>query len=152
MARADSNTLISLACVLVELILWWVALSLTRINQFDDAGGVGNYLAVQNHRPRDHQQEQLKGQGRLYKACMDNHFEGFAFFTPAVLANILILGPQDGSSLVAVLCVVWVVLRILHFIFYIFDKSTLRSTTFAISGPINIVLYILPIIYGAQSA
>ena len=77
-----------------------------------------------NHNPREFL-ESLNGAAKRAHWAQLNAFEAFPFFAAAVIIAHLANAPQSRVDLLAI---AYIVLRLLHGIFYITDKAALRST------------------------
>ncbi|KNC83369.1 hypothetical protein SARC_04377 [Sphaeroforma arctica JP610] len=88
----------------------------------------------------------LIGTGRRAKAAMDNNLEGCVFLYGAVLGSVAIRGPQDGSWLVAGLCISLCIIRLFHLYFYLSGLSTKRSITYTFTGPVVIAMMIVNVV------
>ena len=86
-------------------------------------GSGRDFKSRDNHNPREFLERLEGGRKRAHWAHL-NAFEAFPFFAAAVIIAHIVGSNQHTIDMIAV---VYVVLRILHGIFYIFDKSTLRS-------------------------
>jgi len=76
-----------------------------------------------NHNPREFL-ESLNGSAKRAHWAQLNAFEAFPFFAAAVIIAHLNHAPQSRIDLLAI---AYIVLRLLHGIFYITDKAALRS-------------------------
>ena len=108
-------------CLFVGVLLPYVW-AFSRFPYLKELGG------PDNKEPRV-QSAKLTGKGGRAVAAQANAWEALTVFAPAVLVNH-VAGASAGSA--TVLCVVWVVARVLHGIFYINDVDKARSAMFMI--------------------
>jgi uncharacterized MAPEG superfamily protein len=96
--------------------------------------------ARDNSTPRD-DAEKLAGAKRRAYAAHQNAYENFPFFAVAVMAAL-----SFGASPAAVdwLAVLYIALRVAHGLFYVADKSSLRSMAYAGALFANIAIFVLP--------
>ena len=92
-----------------------------------------------NHNPRQ-QQAALTGMGQRAVAAHNNAFEAFPPFATGVLLALWAQAPVEQMQM---LCIVHVVARIGHAIFYLADLSTLRSLSWAVGLGSSIYLMCL---------
>jgi uncharacterized MAPEG superfamily protein len=114
---------IPLWCLLVAIILpyvWFVPLLLVRQKQF---GSIDFKLPRQQY-------AKLEGVGARVLGAHQNSFEALAVFAPAVLvAHITHADPEKATMF----AVAWVVLRVLHGIFYIANINVVRTGCFGLA-------------------
>jgi uncharacterized MAPEG superfamily protein len=91
-----------------------------------------------NKQPRE-QAAKLTGKGARAVAAQENAWEALTIFAPAVLVNHLAGGDQGSAPIV---CMVWVVARLLHGVFYIADIDLARSGVFAVGLICTITLFV----------
>ncbi len=108
-------------CLFVGALLPYVW-AFSRIPYLKDLGG------PDNKEPRA-QSAKLTGKGGRAVAAQANAWEALGVFAPAVLVNHL-AGASSGSA--TVLCIVWVVARFLHGLFYMNDFDKGRSAMFLV--------------------
>ena len=94
--------------------------------------------APDNKQPRA-QSAQLTGKGARAVAAQENAWEAITIFAPAVIVNHLAGGDQGTAPIV---CMVWVVARVLHGVFYITDIDAGRSAVFIVSFVCTISLFV----------
>jgi uncharacterized MAPEG superfamily protein len=97
-----------------------------------------------NRNPRA-QQAQLRGVGSRAMAAHHNGLEALPFFGISVLAA---LQRAVDIRVVAALCVLFVIVRIVFILAYLRDGSTLRSFMFMLGAAICVALYTLAAIGG----
>ncbi len=110
------------ACIILAALLPILVKSPLGYLQSKQAGG------YDNHNPRI-QQQSLTGIGHRALAAHQNAFEAFPPFAAGVL---LALWAEAPILQIQILCVVYIVARIAHPIFYLADIDKLRSTSWAI--------------------
>ena len=72
---------------------------------------------------------------------MDHSMEQFSFLGVAVLANIVVNGPQNGSMAVTWLCVAHMVLKLFHFYFCMSPSCSAPSCVyFYVSSRLGLTL------------
>jgi len=81
---------------------------------------------VDNQHPRQ-QAARLEGPGARALAAQENAWEAVAVFTAAVLVNHEI---SDDPGTSALLAIGWLVLRVLHAVFYVANVDKARSLVF----------------------
>jgi uncharacterized MAPEG superfamily protein len=108
-------------CLFVGVLLPYVW-AFSRIPYLKELGG------PDSKEPRA-QSAQLTGKGGRIVAAQANAWEALMIFAPAVIVNHL-AGASAGSA--TALCIVWVVARFLHGIFYMNDIDKARSATFLV--------------------
>ena len=94
---------------------------------------------LDNHHPRLQEAKQT-GKGARANGASANAFEALAVFAPAVLVAHL---QAPASALAPVLTLTWLLLRVLHGLFYIADKPALRTTCFALASICAIALFLV---------
>jgi uncharacterized MAPEG superfamily protein len=110
-------------CLLIVIFLPYVFSTLSGYFKFQQFGTLDNkYPRVQG--------AQLEGIGARAWAAQANAWEAAAVFTAAVMtAQFAGVGAGGAAATTAI---VFVVVRILHAIFYVTDKASLRSLAFII--------------------
>jgi uncharacterized MAPEG superfamily protein len=93
-----------------------------------------------NNTPRD-SADQLSGAKRRAYAAHQNAFESFPFYAVAVIAA---LSFGASATTVSVFAAVYLVSRIAHALFYIADKSALRSAAYGVGFLTNVAIFVLP--------
>jgi uncharacterized MAPEG superfamily protein len=93
-----------------------------------------------NNAPRDDARNLNGGRRRAY-AAHQNAYENFPFFAVAVIAALTLGAP---ISIVNPLAVLYVLLRVAHAVFYITDRSSLRSWSYLGALLANIAIFVLP--------
>jgi uncharacterized MAPEG superfamily protein len=88
-----------------------------------------SFGSVDNNNPRV-QSAQLEGAGARAVAAQANAWEALAMFTPAVL--VAHVSGAGGGSAAAYAALVFVGARLLHGVFYVADKASLRSLSFIV--------------------
>ena len=116
-------------CILVAALLPFVWVKYAKSGSGSD-----------NRSPRD-DYDGLSPQKRRAYAAHQNAFESFPFFAIAVLAAMT-LGASAGA--LNGLAVPYVLLRLAHGLFYITDKSALRSLSFGLAMMTNVAIFVLP--------
>lgn len=134
----DLATFLTVLSPLLCYVWWWVALTFVRIGQAQHASA--NNASYNNKDPRS-QQAQLEGLGRRAVNTMNNHAEGFAFFATAVVLNIALRGPENGSTEVAITALAHAGFRLGHCVAYLLDIDIIRSLCFFLGIVANFVLY-----------
>merc|ERR1711916_371796 len=81
------------------------------------------------------------GAGERAVNSMNNHAEGFAFFATAVVLNIALRGPENGSTEVAITALAHAGFRLGHCVAYLLDIDIIRSLCFFLGIVANFVLY-----------
>jgi uncharacterized MAPEG superfamily protein len=109
-------------CLLVGVLLPY-AWAFSRLPYLKELGG------PDTKEPRA-QSAKLTGKGGRVIAAQANAWEALGIFGPAVIVNHL-AGADGGTA--TILCVVWVVARFLHGIFYITDIDKARSAAFLVA-------------------
>jgi uncharacterized MAPEG superfamily protein len=110
-------------CLIIVLFIPYVLAGLGGYHRIKAFGKVDN-----NH-PRQ-QATLLEGAGARVMAAQANAWEAAAVFTAAVMtAQFAGVGAGGAAATTAI---VFVVVRILHAIFYVTDKASLRSLAFII--------------------
>jgi uncharacterized MAPEG superfamily protein len=107
-------------CILVAALLPYVWVTLAK------RGGPHRY---DNHDPRQWQTRQDNPRSQRAYAAHLNAFEAFAPFAAAVL---MAQAAGVAPARIGQLAVAFVVLRVLHGLFYVLDKPPLRSGTWAL--------------------
>merc|ERR1711916_142365 len=120
----DLATFLTVLSPLLCYVWWWVALTFVRIGQAQHASA--NNASYNNKDPR----AQLEGLGRRAVSTMNNHAEGFAFFATAVVLNIALRGPENGSTEVAITALAHAGFRLGHCVAYLLDIDIIRSLCF----------------------
>lgn len=115
-------------CVLVAAILPYPIVMLAKAGQKYD-----------NHAPRD-QLAQVHGYRKRANWAQFNAFEAFPAFAAAIIIAQLQLVPQ---ATVDMLAAIFVAMRVLHAVFYVLDKATLRSLVWAVGFGCVISLFVL---------
>jgi len=121
-----------LACLIVAAILpyVWSTWSATyRVREFG--------RELDNKNPRA-QQALLKGAGGRAYAAQQNAWEALGLFTAGVVVSHLAGAPAGAA---AALAVVFVIARILHGLFYVWDQDMLRSAAFGVGAPCVLGLF-----------
>ncbi len=113
---------IIVACLIIGALLPLVAKAPMGYAQTRLPGG------YDNHYPRQ-QQASLQGLGQRALGAHNNAFEAFPPFAAGVLLALFTVGPVQVAQL---LCVVWVVARVLHIVFYLADINVLRSLSWLV--------------------
>lgn len=93
-----------------------------------------------NRYPREDYDDLAPKKRRAY-AAHQNAYETFPFFAIAV---VIALTMGASVYLVNVLAVLYILLRIVHGLLYIFNQSTARSAAFAAAMAVNIAIFVLP--------
>lgn len=99
--------------------------------------------SVDNNNPRT-QCSKLEGAGARAVAAQSNAWEALAMFSAALLAA-QIAGVVAGAA-VANVCLLFVVMRVLHGLFYIADKAPLRSIAFIVGVGCCIRIFYLALV------
>ena len=122
---------IAFFCVLIASVLpiLWVGIAKTK-NGFD---------LKANHNPRDFLST-AKGVSKRANAAQQNAWEAFAPFAAAVIIASI---SNVDNKLIDYAAIVFILMRILHGVFYILDKATLRSLVWTIGMMCNFYLYYL---------
>jgi uncharacterized MAPEG superfamily protein len=107
-------------CVLVAIFLPYACFGIAR-NRSRDLNGK---RLRDNRNPRDFPNRIHGTAKRAWDAHL-NAFEALPSFAAAVIIAHLTNAPREHIDLLAML---WVVARVAHLIFYLADKSTLRSS------------------------
>lgn len=115
-------------CVLVAAILPYPIVILAKAGQKMD-----------NHAPRE-QLAQAQGYHKRANWAQLNAFEAFPAFAAAVIIAQLQLVPQ---ATVDMLALTFVAMRVLHALFYVLDKASLRSLVWAVGFGCVITLFVL---------
>lgn len=110
--------------------VWFVVSSLARKHEF----GV-----LDNKHPRLQQAKQT-GAGARANAASLNAFEVLGVYAPAVLVAHLV---APTSALAPRLAVGWIVLRVLHGVFYVANKALARTVCFALANTCVAWLYVI---------
>jgi uncharacterized MAPEG superfamily protein len=118
-----------LVLALLPIVLAWVS-GYFRHRQFG---------SVDNKMPRL-QNAQLAGVGHRAHSAQQNAWEALAIFSAAVLA--LLLAGIEWSAVTS-LCVILLIARVLHAVFYLANQDILRSLTFLVSYGICIYFFYL---------
>lgn len=95
-----------------------------------------------NHEPRAWLDRQT-GLRRRADYAHRNHFEAFPFFAAAVFTAWTLMGPSawlDGLALL------FVVLRVLYTLLYLFDRPTLRSGVWTLAFLTAVGIFLLPVL------
>ncbi len=92
-----------------------------------------------NRAPRDWLAKQ-EGFRKRANAAQMNSFEAFPFFAAAVITAHVLNGPQ---SLVDTLALVFVAARIAYLVFYLADKSALRSLVWFVGLAMTVTIFIV---------
>ena len=123
-------------CVAIAALLpylWSYVVLAQRVRQF---GGFDNKL------PRP-EQARLEGLGARAVGAASNAFETFPLFAVPVLAATIV---QLSPDRVMLLCVVYIVARFLHGVFYLMDLDKLRTLVFMVGFLALMALYGLVLI------
>lgn len=107
----------------MTLAYWCVLIAGLLPYAWAGAAKAGGRAGMDNRKPRDYM-EGLQGWRQRANWAQLNAFEGLPLFAAAVIIAHLAGGPQARIDLIAAL---FVTLRVLHGLFYIVDRSTLRS-------------------------
>ena len=75
-------------------------------------------------------------------AAHQNAYENFPFFAAAVLVAATMGAPVNTVNLLAA---VYILLRIAHGIFYIYNKPALRSGAYLLALIVNIAIFVTPL-------
>lgn len=126
---------IIIACVILAALLPILVKTPLIYLQSKQPGG------YDNHSPRV-QQQSLSGVGQRALAAHQNAFESFPPFGVGVLLALWAEAPVDQ---IQILCIVYIVSRIAHPIFYLADIDKLRSLSWAIGFAASIWLMCLAI-------
>lgn len=118
-------TVLGLAAILQAIQIGLAAWSMNR-----------DGLSDWNASPRDTQPQFSALTGRLRRA-VDNHFEGLAFFTIAVVVVTL---SGDRGTLTAICALVYLLARILYIPAYAFGWSPWRSIIFIVGMTATLVM------------
>lgn len=118
-------------CILIAAILPYILVA------FAKAGGKTG-LKFDNHCPREYCEKLQGWRKRAYWAQL-NGFEAFAPFAVAVLIAQHSFVEQ---STIDTFAIVFILARILHGIFYIYDQATLRSLSWALGFVCVVGLFI----------
>ena len=119
---------IALWCVLAAGLMPYVADSISK------AGGKADH-----HDPRAWTAQQQGYRRRAHAASL-NAFEGFPLFAAAVIIAHLLRGPQAAANALAL---GFIACRILHLLFYVSDRPSLRSTVFGLGMLCVIGLFVI---------
>lgn len=111
------------------IICLFIALLLPLLAKAPVAYAMTKQGGYNNNHPRD-QQSKLTGFGARALAAHQNSFESLIFFAPALLLAIATF--KTGNTIIT-LAAVHVVARIAYNIFYLANKSTLRSLVWMIA-------------------
>ena len=116
-------------CVLVAALLPIVWVSYSKIGIKSD-----------NQYPREDYDDLPPAKRRAY-AAHENAYENFPFFAVAV-----IIATTMGASLTTVnlLAILYIVVRVVHGLLYIYNKPFQRSAIYGIGLMINIAIFMLP--------
>ena len=95
---------------------------------------------LDNHNPRDWANT-LTGHRRRAYAAHQNSYEAFPFFAAAVLAAMLMKGPQGTIDAIAVL---FIAARVGYAVAYVVDAATIRSVLWIIAWLAQIALITSP--------
>ncbi|MCR6733732.1 MAG: MAPEG family protein [Afipia sp.] len=96
--------------------------------------------ASDNRYPRE-DYDNLPSRHRRAYAAHQNALETFPFFAAAVVIAVTMGAPAVVVNLLAAL---YILLRIAHALFYIFNKPPLRSAAFAAAMAVNVAIFVLP--------
>jgi uncharacterized MAPEG superfamily protein len=127
--------LVPYVALLAAVILIYIPRALVARGQAQQPEG------FDNAHPRV-QQAKLTGIAKRAQSAHENAFEAFAPFAAGVLACKI---SDVDSDEVAMLCMAWVLLRTLYLVFYVSNKSTLRSTVWTLAFLISLALLALPL-------
>lgn len=115
---------ISYFCVFLAFLMNYITEIPVLIARFKDPAGYNNYV------PRE-QEAKLTGWAKRAYASHMNSFEAFPAFAAAVIIAHL-TAVMDMHTLTH-LSIAFIVLRVLHMLFYLANLSTLRSTVWLVS-------------------
>jgi len=120
---------LSLWCVLVAAILPILCTGIAKwgFRDFD------------NRNPRDWLARQQGWRARA-NAAQGNSWEAFAIFSAGVFAAHLAKGPQQTIDAIAV---AFIVSRLLFILFYVTDRSSLRSCVWAVGMGLSVALFVV---------
>jgi uncharacterized MAPEG superfamily protein len=116
-------------CILVAALLPMVLVKYAKTGSDSD-----------NRYPREDYDNLAPKKRRAY-AAHQNAYETFPFFAIAV---VIALTMGASVYVVNVLAVLYILLRIVHGLLYIFNQSTARSAVFAAAMAVNIAIFVLP--------
>ena len=94
----------------------------------------------ENNTPRDAALA-LQGPQRRAYAAHQNAYENFPFFAAAVIVAATMGAPITTINWLAL---AYLIARILHGLFYVADKASLRSLSYAVGLVLNIAIFVLP--------
>ncbi|WP_411822823.1 MAPEG family protein [Leptospira sp. 'Mane'] len=121
-------------CILFSLLLIYINRIPVSLATAKEKGG------TDNHYPRD-QQVRLTGFGKRALGAHLNSLEAFPIFAIGVLVS----GFNDADdTFMTYISVAFVLIRILYSIFYLTDRTRLRSVAWTIGLVLSVSLYLLP--------
>ena len=94
-----------------------------------------------NHTPRDSARNLNGARRRAYAAHL-NAYESFPFFAVAVITASTLGAP---IAIINPLAALYIVLRLAHAVFYITDRTSLRSLSYLGGLLANIAIFVLPV-------
>lgn len=112
-------------CVLAAILLPYICFGIAR----NRGRGLHGERLRDNQNPRDFP-HRIEGLAKRAWDAQLNSFESLPGFAAAVIIAHLAHAPQNQ---VDILAVVWVLVRVAYVVFYLTDKSTLRSSAQSIS-------------------
>lgn len=124
---------IPLWCILAAILLPYVWFGVVAAAKKEQFGNVDNKV------PRA-QSAKLEGKGARALAAHQNAFEALMVFAPAVLVSHVRHADLTQASALAG---AWVVLRVLHGVFYVADIDKARSAVFAFANLCVVGLFVI---------
>lgn len=125
-----------ISCILVAALLPYAFVLLSCWPSQKERGRWG--IGYDNHRPRESQQRFEGWRKRAHDAQLNGH-EAFAPFAFGLLCAQLVNAP---THVVRGLAMGFLVARVLHGLFYVLDRPTLRSTVWGFGVLCALLLYV----------
>ncbi|GBC03819.1 hypothetical protein RclHR1_05340005 [Rhizophagus clarus] len=141
---------VQFSCVFAMFLIWFFSLvPIRRAQALHEEG-------YDNSNPRD-QYTKLSDWGKRAVAAANNTFEGLVFFSIAVITQAFsrlpqfIQGNEDENdkkirTVVDVICLIYVVLRLIYLPLYWYDISSARSSVWAIGILCILAIFIIAFI------
>ena len=125
-----------ITCILVAAVLPYAFVLLSCWPSQKERGRWG--IGYDNHQPRESQERFQGWRKRAHYAQLNGH-EAFAPFALGLLCAQLVSAPEQ---MVRLLALGFLAARVLHGLFYVLDRPTLRSTVWGIGVLCALLLYV----------